>query len=92
MIGRLVVGCVLVMSCVSFCVRVWSRVVRVFGRVGRGVSGRTTALGMVAWIAAFTAVGLAFLPAVALLSGSGGFAGLTAGQKSLFALANQVTL
>ena len=45
---------------------------------------------MVAWCAAFLGVGLLFVPAVRAVAGPGGFAGLSAADKSLFALLNQV--
>lgn len=46
--------------------------------------------GMVAWGAAFVGVGLLFIPVVRSMAGPEGFSGLTAGDKSTFALANQV--
>jgi hypothetical protein len=53
--------------------------------------GKETALGMVAWCAAFVGVGLAFIPLVGAVTGSkGGFGGLSAADKSAFALLNQV--
>lgn len=52
--------------------------------------GRETAFGMVAWVASFLAVGLLFVPVVKSLAGPEGFAGLSAGDKGQFALANQI--
>ena len=46
---------------------------------------------MVAWVAAFGGVGLAFIPIVAALAGPKGFAGLSATDRSLAALVNQVS-
>jgi hypothetical protein len=46
---------------------------------------------MIAWCAAFVGVGLAFIPLVgAVTGGKGGFAGLSAADKSAFALVNQI--
>lgn len=51
---------------------------------------KETVLGMVAWSAAFAGVGLAFIPVLAAIAGPKGFSGLSAADKSLFALVNQV--
>lgn len=51
---------------------------------------KETALGMVAWSAAFVGVGLAFIPVLKAVAGPDGFAGLSASDKSVFALLNQV--
>lgn len=45
---------------------------------------------MVGWSAAFAGVGLAFIPVLAAIAGPKGFSGLSAADKSLFALVNQV--
>jgi hypothetical protein len=45
---------------------------------------------MIAWVAAFVGVGFAFLPVVQATAGPAGFAGLSASDKSAFALGNQV--
>lgn len=52
---------------------------------------KETAFGMVAWCAAFLGVGLLFVPAVRAVAGPGGFGGLSAGDKSVFALLNQAS-
>lgn len=52
--------------------------------------GKETALGMVAWCAAFLGVGLLFVPLVRSMAGPEGFSGLSAADKSEFALVNQV--
>ncbi|KAL4420180.1 hypothetical protein ABPG77_008316 [Micractinium sp. CCAP 211/92] len=51
---------------------------------------KETVLGMVGWSAAFAGVGLAFIPVLAAIAGPKGFSGLSAADKSLFALVNQV--
>lgn len=51
---------------------------------------KETVLGMVAWSAAFVGVGLAFIPVLRAVAGPDGFSGLTATDKSVFALVNQV--
>lgn len=52
--------------------------------------GKEVVLGMAAWCAAFVGVGLAFIPVVRAMAGADGFSGLSATDKSVFALANQV--
>lgn len=52
--------------------------------------GKETALGMVAWVAAFGGVGLAFIPVLSAVAGPKGFSALSATDKSVFALVNQV--
>lgn len=50
---------------------------------------KETALGMVGWCATFAGVGLAFVPLVGAFAPNG-FSGMSAADKSLFALVNQV--
>lgn len=52
---------------------------------------KETVLGMVAWSAAFVGVGLAFIPVLRAVAGPDGFAGLSAADKSVFALLNQAS-
>lgn len=52
--------------------------------------GKETAIGMVAWVAAFAGVGLAFIPVLSAVAGPKGFSALSATDKSVFALVNQV--
>lgn len=53
-------------------------------------SGKSAALGMVAWAASFVGVGFAFLPLAKYLTGPGGLAEMSQQEKALFILANQV--
>lgn len=53
-------------------------------------SGKQAALGMVAWAASFLGVGLAFLPLARFFTGPEGLAGMSAQDKAIFVLINQI--
>ncbi|KAH7622223.1 putative membrane peptidase YdiL [Nannochloris sp. 'desiccata'] len=53
-------------------------------------SGKSAALGMLAWIVSFVGVGFAILPLAKLLAGPEGLAGLSQEDKAIFIFVNQV--
>lgn len=53
-------------------------------------SGKSAALGMIAWIVSFVGVGFAILPLAQLLAGPDGLAGLSQEDKSIFIFVNQL--